>query len=58
MWLISYLGKKENGLIIHLTPCPSYEGALLIVLLESDVEWLGKILKDKADCYCFFALVD
>lgn len=35
-----------------------YGGALLIVLLESDVEWLGKISKDKADCCHFFALVD
>lgn len=60
MWLISYLGKKENGPIIHVTPCPSYEEALLFALFESDVEWLGKIFRRQ--CWlilflCFHRLV-
>lgn len=58
MWLILYFGKKENGFIIYLIFCFSYGGVLFIVLLELDVEWLGKISKDKVDCCYFFVFVD
>lgn len=60
MWLISYLGKKENGPIIHSTPCPSYGQALLFALFESDVEWMGKIFRRQCWlilCLCFHRLV-